>query len=454
MKKNKIILMFLLFICAFFIGSITSALYAMSGGEAHNLSEVISDKSGKYYKNTSILDIDTDDVKYLNDVDFSKFEVLESVFIRNADLKEINSIKIGKKIKFLSITNTILDYNIFDENEYDIISVSQSYNIGNIYRGTRFKFINSENQISTNYDQKIDEIAKEIYLKSDKTINGIIKDVTLYVIDNIEYDSNNQYTHLDKAESVIEKKMGVCEHYAWFESQLLNKLGIFTLNVDGYNRDVNNDAHAWNIVYINGEWYSIDPTWIDTEIGRNSLIQNNSYIYYMKPITDQKFNSRHVLKFNVYDYIPINKRKNDMSIIEKYNLNKTGETEDKIEETENKAEETENKIEKTENKAEETENKTEETENKTEETENKTEKIENKTEETENKVEKKENKREEFDDNEKKQINNEKFVESSKNQNMVDTDNSQKYDGLFTWIIVVAIPIVGISGIFIYKKYL
>ena len=108
------------------------------------------------------------------------------------------------------------------------------------------------------------------------------------------------------AESILKYKMGVCAHYAYLESQLLNKLGIFSLDISGYTdlNDRSNSTHAWVIVYINNKWYGIDPTWIDEpkKIFKN-ISKNN--LYYMIDLS--KKNNR-VSKRSIINKKLINKK--------------------------------------------------------------------------------------------------------------------------------------------------
>ena len=52
---------------------------------------------------------------------------------------------------------------------------------------------------------------------------------------------------------------GVCETYAKTYQLLMQQIGIPTLYVTGYA----GEAHAWNLVYLSGEWVGVDATWND-----------------------------------------------------------------------------------------------------------------------------------------------------------------------------------------------
>ena len=45
-------------------------------------------------------------------------------------------------------------------------------------------------------------------------------------------------------------------------------------------------GHAWVDVYIDGNWYAIDPTWIDTTYKNEELRKNGTTSYYMVNLKD------------------------------------------------------------------------------------------------------------------------------------------------------------------------
>lgn len=56
---------------------------------------------------------------------------------------------------------------------------------------------------------------------------------------------------------------GVCETYAKTYQLLMQEVGIPTLYVTGYA----GEPHAWNLVYLSGEWVGVDLTWDDMKSG-------------------------------------------------------------------------------------------------------------------------------------------------------------------------------------------
>lgn len=294
-----------------------SDVYALTSTNQVNLADIVNDNSFEYYKTVDTILITQKDVKYLDEVDFSRFENLTNIIVKDCYKLDGSKIIPNKKVN-LSINNSVLDLSKFDISKFENIYTSIVYNTSkktisddNLKAG----IVNSEYNIDKKYDAKLNKIAEKIYLKS-KNKADIIKNVTLYVVNNLEYDYDDTYVSLSMAESILKYKMGVCAHYAYLESQLLNKLGIFSLDISGYTdlNDRSNSTHAWVIVYINNKWYGIDPTWIDEpkKIFKN-ISKNN--LYYMIDLSKKNntFSIEHYPNLTLYNKIPKNNRVSKMS---------------------------------------------------------------------------------------------------------------------------------------------
>lgn len=84
-----------------------------------------------------------------------------------------------------------------------------------------------------------------------------------YIVRNTDYDEeapNNQ-----NIISVFLNGASVCQGYAYATQYLLKELGIPCTTVTGNarNQDGNLVAHAWNLVWLEGEPYYVDTTWGD-----------------------------------------------------------------------------------------------------------------------------------------------------------------------------------------------
>ncbi len=79
----------------------------------------------------------------------------------------------------------------------------------------------------------------------------------------VAYDHSMQATHNRDVLGMMLYGSGVCESYARTFQYLMYHCGIPCLYVVG---DTTSGAHAWNMVYIDGEWLMVDPTGCDSDI--------------------------------------------------------------------------------------------------------------------------------------------------------------------------------------------
>ena len=109
-----------------------------------------------------------------------------------------------------------------------------------------------------------------------------VKEIYSYIVNNITYDldkpnniTNNYVPDLDE---VMEASKGICYDYAALFGGMMRSIGIPTKLVMGYKDDIKG-YHAWNEVYINGNWTTIDTTY-------DSCYRNNGMEFNM--IKDKK----------------------------------------------------------------------------------------------------------------------------------------------------------------------
>ena len=131
-------------------------------------------------------------------------------------------------------------------------------------------YLNSIQNVPWNYNMK--PIQDVRYIVSDslsgledaKLLSGCSSDLYEYVIENIKYDSNKVYTlmydYLPDIEKTYLEGTGICYDYAALFGAMLRSIGIPAKLVKGYNLDNPDVYHAWNEVYIDGEWLLIDTT--------------------------------------------------------------------------------------------------------------------------------------------------------------------------------------------------
>ncbi len=119
------------------------------------------------------------------------------------------------------------------------------------------------------------QIVNEI-IKPDMTEREKIQAVCKYVIDTVTYDiyqSGDSNRH--PLGCVLEDDKGVCISYAYLTNVLLEKANINTYLVT-------DDDHAWNMVNIDGKYYNIDTTSMDSLLMDKFLLDMfNVGVFYM-----------------------------------------------------------------------------------------------------------------------------------------------------------------------------
>ncbi|MEO3946014.1 transglutaminase domain-containing protein [Gorillibacterium sp. CAU 1737] len=125
--------------------------------------------------------------------------------------------------------------------------------------------------INKKLNPKLDAVLKKI-IKPNMTDQQKVKAIHDYIITNVTYDI--KLKDVQTVESILvtlEKGKGVCGDYALLFMYLCRRASIPCV----YEASVEME-HAWNSVYINGQWLFIDATWDD---GDNGKIK---YTYFLK----------------------------------------------------------------------------------------------------------------------------------------------------------------------------
>lgn len=133
------------------------------------------------------------------------------------------------------------------------------------------EFVNQkENSILSTITEKND------YYKIVKAHNWVVDNLTY----NMEESSDNANIY-----GALKNKTVVCEGYARLFKSLMDKLNIPCVLVSGEGINLetgNRENHAWNYVYLHGNWYAIDTTWDDPVIiGEGKVDQDLKYKYFL-----------------------------------------------------------------------------------------------------------------------------------------------------------------------------
>ena len=163
------------------------------------------------------------------------------------------------------------------------------YFIRNSYSyGTYFKLYVDDDVLNDDtrrqYDKNIIEMVDEYvgYSALKTTEYEKAKIVHDLIVRDMEYayDSNGNPLEASYAHTVVGPSTygtGVCESYSRLYEMVMNVIGIECVFISGTGvTTTGSEAHAWNIVKINNNWYYLDMTWDD-----NMSSTNTVYYYFL-----------------------------------------------------------------------------------------------------------------------------------------------------------------------------
>ncbi len=149
---------------------------------------------------------------------------------------------------------------------------------------------------SKNQVERAEQFVKE---KEDEIINSItdkndyykILNVHNWIVDNVEYNLEESNNNANIYGALYDKKV-VCEGYARLFKSIMDKMNIPCVFISGVG--ISNDKkedHAWNYVFLKGQWYAVDVTWDDPIIiGNGTVSPDVKYKYFLKGSKDLEGN--------------------------------------------------------------------------------------------------------------------------------------------------------------------
>lgn len=148
-------------------------------------------------------------------------------------------------------------------NKYRIIA-SEEFNA----KGLKDSDVYTNSIINVNFDSSMKSI-KELK----KIIAGAATDkekvelIHEYIVDNIDYDNNkadkirtSTETYIPVIDKTYISNKGICYDYASLFASILREVGIPTKLEMGYAPEIE-EYHAWNSVYLDGKWVTMDSTY-------------------------------------------------------------------------------------------------------------------------------------------------------------------------------------------------
>ena len=147
--------------------------------------------------------------------------------------------------------------------------------------------------------QAVDARMRQVPDSSARTVGGLARFITAsfategdrtraafaWVARNIRFDVENMYLlEYERAPAVVvqetlDKRLGVCRHYAELYAAVANQAGVLTYVVPGYTSLLASVGHAWCVSRINGKWQLLDPTWAAGQVTNQRFVPqlNNEY---------------------------------------------------------------------------------------------------------------------------------------------------------------------------------
>jgi len=119
-------------------------------------------------------------------------------------------------------------------------------------------------------------IKKAASLTKGKTASQKVKAVYKWVVAKINYDrkKNPPAGYVPSITQTYSSKKGICYDFAALFAAMLRSQGVPTKLVKGYADKVSG-YHAWNEVYVNGKWQTIDTSY-DAQVG-GSMYKKSGY---------------------------------------------------------------------------------------------------------------------------------------------------------------------------------
>ena len=126
------------------------------------------------------------------------------------------------------------------------------------------------------YSSSMAPIKKAASLTKGKTASQKVKAVYNWVVAQINYDrkKNPPAGYVPSITQTYSSKKGICYDFAALFAAMLRSQGVPTKLVKGYADKVSG-YHAWNEVYVNGKWQTIDTSY-DAQVG-GSMYKKSGY---------------------------------------------------------------------------------------------------------------------------------------------------------------------------------
>ena len=195
-----------------------------------------------------------------------------------------DSIELGISIKDIPMEDIMKAYTAVTSDSplyyYSSHEISCRYNSREVWLCPKYRYSYEE---TIKINQQMQNVARKIGTKIDDDEFSTEEAVNKYLISNVKYENlpNCLAQYCDVA--LIQGK-AVCKGFTMAASFLLNTLGIKCGTVQGILKE-SGEAHAWNVVVLNGKRYHIDMT--------NNRDASNRFAYNYYNMSDEQLSKTH-----------------------------------------------------------------------------------------------------------------------------------------------------------------
>lgn len=155
--------------------------------------------------------------------------------------------------------------------------VTVTININYLTTPTQEGFIQSE----------VERIVQEIIRPTMSEVEKV-KAINDYIVYHSTYSKNTSTTP-HSAYALLNEGKGVCQAYALLAYRMLKEAGMEVRYATGWA----GEAHAWNLVKVDGQWYHLDTTWNDPVFATSSGDMTDYIRYKYFLISDREIGKDH-----------------------------------------------------------------------------------------------------------------------------------------------------------------
>lgn len=189
------------------------------------------------------------------------------------DIKRLNSINPNILINFRFLVNSYYS-GINLDTSYDVQTYIEIFNKFNfLAQVAKQHFKSDEEQFFFVVSQLNDYIT---YVELDDVKHEKIKDLSLKQI--LQNPATKNYYEVSGLKGAFLKRKTVCIGFSLALQRVLTQLNIpceVYLGIPSYNINGEFVTHAWNQVYINGQWYNSEITWLNTSGSTDQLLASD-----------------------------------------------------------------------------------------------------------------------------------------------------------------------------------